>query len=587
MFTLKDDHKNHLLFLEKQPVQVVQDFCKLAIDYLNKGPNQKIYATAAQKLDVEAEIIQASIEGLINLLLECIKHKLTIDDLKKLLLNLGFDEEKESVISQLYISKQNDISKALENTGFKLPQYHNMEWRFEVQVASRLVPSQIIPTMTLDFELKNTDSTDKIEHVTLQTDAPNLLHLCQVIENAIKEGKSQHVLTNITNTMNLLTIVNLNSVTIDDVIYKTIGPPHAESLQMHFTNQTVIDKVPAEMMHLIDKHWYQYPPMDPMWHKLLGLVMIVIGILGWTGNGIVVYIFLMTASLRTPSNLLVVNLAFSDFIMMVAMSPPMIINCYYETWVLGPLACDIYACVGSLCGCASIWTMVAIARDRYNVIVKGMAGKPLTIKLALFEILLIWSFAGVWTILPLLGWNRYVPEGNMTSCGTDFLNQEWSSKSYIVVYSCFVYFTPLFLIIYSYWFIVSTVAAHERGMREQAKKMNVASLRSGEQDSVSAEAKLAKVAITTITLWFLAWTPYLVINYSGIFDLIKLSPLFTIWGSLFAKTNACYNPIVYAISHPKFRAALNEKAPCLVCGTVDQPAKTCGASETQSTTEKA
>ncbi|XP_044020786.1 COMM domain-containing protein 2 [Aphidius gifuensis] len=193
MFTLKDDHKNHLLFLEKQPVQVVQDFCKLAIDYLNKGPNQKIYATAAQKLDVEAEIIQASIEGLINLLLECIKHKLTIDDLKKLLLNLGFDEEKESVISQLYISKQNDISKALENTGFKLPQYHNMEWRFEVQVASRLVPSQIIPTMTLDFELKNTDSTDKIEHVTLQTDAPNLLHLCQVIENAIKEGKSQHV----------------------------------------------------------------------------------------------------------------------------------------------------------------------------------------------------------------------------------------------------------------------------------------------------------------------------------------------------------------------------------------------------------
>lgn len=64
---------------------------------------------------------------------------------------------------------------------------------FIFKVASRLVPSQIIPTMTLDFELKNTDSTDKIEHVTLQTDAPNLLHLCQVIENAIKEGKSQHV----------------------------------------------------------------------------------------------------------------------------------------------------------------------------------------------------------------------------------------------------------------------------------------------------------------------------------------------------------------------------------------------------------
>lgn len=32
--------------------------------------------------------------------------------------------------------------------------------------------------------------------------------------------------------------------------------------------------------------------------------------------------------------------------------------------------CDIYAMVGSLCGCTSIWTMTAIALDRYNVIVK-------------------------------------------------------------------------------------------------------------------------------------------------------------------------------------------------------------------------
>lgn len=32
--------------------------------------------------------------------------------------------------------------------------------------------------------------------------------------------------------------------------------------------------------------------------------------------------------------------------------------------------CDIYALIGSLCGGASIWTMTAIAYDRYNVIVK-------------------------------------------------------------------------------------------------------------------------------------------------------------------------------------------------------------------------
>ncbi|KAG7200522.1 hypothetical protein KM043_001086 [Ampulex compressa] len=366
----------------------------------------------------------------------------------------------------------------------------------------------------------------------------------------------------------------------------TIGPKMAPQW-MRYNNQTVVDKVPPEMLHLVDNHWYQFPPLDPLWHKILGIVMIVLGIMGWCGNGVVCYVFMLTPSLRTPSNLLVVNLAFSDFLMMIIMSPPMVINCFFETWVLGPLMCDIYAMVGSLCGCASIWTMTAIALDRYNVIVKGMSGTPLTIKRVLVEILIIWLFGLLWTILPMVGWNRYVPEGNMTACGTDYLSKDWLSKSYILVYSVFVYYTPLFTIIYSYYFIVSTVAAHEKAMRDQAKKMNVASLRSGENQNVSAEAKLAKVALTTISLWFLAWTPYLVINYSGVFNGSFISPLFTIWGSLFAKANAIYNPIVYGISHPKYRAALKEKLPFLVCGSTEQPAAAAPAAETSSTTANA
>lgn len=54
-------------------------------------------------------------------------------------------------------------------------------------------------------------------------------------------------------------------------------------------------------------------------------------------------------------------------------------------------------------------------------------------------------------------------------------------------------------------FIGKAVAAHEKNMREQAKKMNVASLRSAEAQNTSAECKLAKVALMTISLWFCAW----------------------------------------------------------------------------------
>lgn len=94
---------------------------------------------------------------------------------------------------------------------------------------------------------------------------------------------------------------------------------------------------------------------------------------------------------------------------------------------------------------------------------------------------------------------------------------------------------------------LQTVCAHEKAMREQAKKMNVKSLRSQDDCEKSAEAKLAKVALTTISMWFCAWTPYMILNTMGLFKFEGLTPLMTIWGSMFAKTAACYNPIVYGI----------------------------------------
>ncbi|KYN32702.1 Rhodopsin [Trachymyrmex septentrionalis] len=573
LLTLKPDHKKHMLFLVEQsspekhkvkhiPSVVLQDFCKLALDYLQKGPNVKVYNAAAQKLDVELDVIKNSVEGLVNLLLESCKYKLSTEDFRDSIVALGFTEDKEAILSKLYSIKKDEVSDALEEIGFKLSRYHDMEWRFEVQTASRSLLKQVAPLISLDLSLKNPDNPEEIEHVLLQTDPTNLLHITQELEEALQESRSQHIRrisrakileSLVTVSIENLTIFSENStMAFADVLTRTIGPRAMQQI-MSFNNKTVVDKVPPDMM-------YQFPPMDPMWHKILGLVMIVLGFMGWCGNGVVVYIFLMTPSLRTPSNLLVVNLAFSDFIMMIIMTPHMVINCYYETWVLGLLMCDIHAIVASLCGCASIWTMTAIALDKYNVIVKGMAGKPLTIKKALLEILIIWLFASIWAILPMVGWNRYVPEGNMTACGIDYLTKDWSSKSYILA-----------------------VAAHERTMREQAKKMNVQSLRSGDNQNISAEAKLTKVALMTISLWFIAWTPYLVINYVGIFGVAKISPLFTIWGSLFAKANAIYNPIVYGISHPKYRAALKEKLPFFICGSTKDPSAAAKTAETSST----
>lgn len=84
-------------------------------------------------------------------------------------------------------------------------------------------------------------------------------------------------------------------------------------------NITVIDKVPQEMLFLVDKHWYQFPPMNELWHGILGFAITIFCTIAILGNLCVIYIFTKTKSLRTPSNLLVVNLALSDFLIMFTM----------------------------------------------------------------------------------------------------------------------------------------------------------------------------------------------------------------------------------------------------------------------------
>ncbi|XP_077555098.1 ocellar opsin-like [Haemaphysalis longicornis] len=332
-------------------------------------------------------------------------------------------------------------------------------------------------------------------------------------------------------------------------------------------NGTVVENVPEDLIHMVHPHWYRFPPMNPLWHSLLGFAMIVLGIISIAGNTMVIYIMTTTKTLRTPTNMLIVNLAFSDWCMMAFQMPMMAVNCFAETWILGPFMCEIYGMTGSLFGNGSIWSMVMITLDRYNVIVRGVAAAPLTHKKAAFMIFFVWFHALLWTLLPFFGWCRYVPEGNMTSCTIDYLTKTLLSASYVVTYAGAVYWTPLLINIYCYTKIVRAVVMHEKQLRVQARKMNVASLRANsEQKKTSAEARLAKIAMMTVGLWFMAWTPYLTIAWVGVFsDGAKLTPLTTIWGSVFAKANACYNPIVYGISHPKYRQALGRRFPSLVC----------------------
>ena len=97
----------------------------------------------------------------------------------------------------------------------------------------------------------------------------------------------------------------------------------------NYGNISVRDKAGPEMLHMVDPYWSQFPPLNPLWYGILGVSICILGTISICGNCMVMYIFSTTKSLRTPSNLLIINLAFSDFGMMFTMAGPMVSFIFY------------------------------------------------------------------------------------------------------------------------------------------------------------------------------------------------------------------------------------------------------------------
>nr|QWV42658.1 ultraviolet sensitive opsin [Eulasia bombylius] len=318
---------------------------------------------------------------------------------------------------------------------------------------------------------------------------------------------------------------------------------------------------PEELIH-IPEHWLVYPAPEDSLHYLLAMVYVAFFVMAILGNGLVIWIFSAAKSLRTPSNMFVVNLAFCDF-MMMAKAPIFIYNSFYTGFAAGQLGCQIFAIIGTLSGIGAAMTNVCIAFDRYRTISNPLEGKLSRTKAAAL-LVGVWVYVVPWAVMPALQiWGRFAPEGFLTACTFDYFMDTFDNRLFVATIFTFSYIVPMSLIIYFYSQIVGHVVNHEKALKEQAKKMNVESLRSN-QGNQSAEVRIAKAAITICFLFVASWTPYAVMAMIGSFgDASLLTPGVTMIPALTCKLVACFDPYVYAISHPRYRLELQKRLPWL------------------------
>ncbi|XP_069581555.1 melanopsin-A-like [Brachyistius frenatus] len=297
-------------------------------------------------------------------------------------------------------------------------------------------------------------------------------------------------------------------------------------------------------------------------HYTIGSVILAIGITGMVGNFLVIYAFSRSRSLRTPANMFIINLAVTDLLMCITQAPIFFTTSMHKRWIFGEKGCELYAFCGALFGICSMITLTVIAVDRYFVITRPLASIGMLSRKRAFLILSVaWLYSLGWSLPPFFGWSAYVPEGLLTSCTWDYMTFTPSVRAYTMLLFIFVFFLPLFIIIYCYVFIFRAI----RSTNQAVGKINGST-----RDSMKSfhrlqnEWKMAKIALIVILLYVVSWSPYSSVAltaFAGYADM--LTPYMNSVPAVIAKASAIHNPIIYAITHPKYRVALAKYIPCL------------------------
>ncbi|XP_053709600.1 melanopsin-A-like isoform X2 [Synchiropus splendidus] len=331
-----------------------------------------------------------------------------------------------------------------------------------------------------------------------------------------------------------------------------------------FSPHRVMDLSPVSTAgSMIPNHPFPTVDVPDHAHYTIGVVILAVGITGIIGNFLVIYAFCRSRSLRTPSNMFIINLAITDFFMCLTQTPTFFINSMHKRWIFGKKGCEVYAFCGALFGICSMMTLTVIAVDRYVVITRPLASLgAMSRKKALSIVAAAWVYSMGWSLPPFFGWSAYVPEGLMTSCSWDYMTFTPSVRSYTMLLFIFVFFIPLAIIIFCYCCIFRAI----RNTTRAVSKMNCERSRDSAKKfhRLRSEWKMAKIALIVILLFVISWAPYscaALTAFAGYADL--LTPYMNSVPAVIAKASAIHNPIIYAITHPKYRAAIRRYIPYL------------------------
>lgn len=303
-------------------------------------------------------------------------------------------------------------------------------------------------------------------------------------------------------------------------------------------------------------------------HYIIAGTFALLAVTAFSLNTLVLVAFIRDRSLWTPSNKLILSIAVGDWLHAVLAFPFGIVANVSHGWQMDDALCKWYAFITTFSSFGIILHHSIFAIERAVVINYSVASRAVVRKLH-FVIVGLWMFALLWSTFPLFGWSVYAPEGASVLCSIRWQSSDPSNIAYIACIFFFFYVGPIVAMVTAYSSIFRTV----KRMTQNAHQMWGANA-APTLEAVRAESKTARMAFIMAFCFLFAWTPYAVVSLYAVIKVPKpiVSPLVAALPALFAKTAACYNPVIYFLVFKKFRVSLRQALrPLFVLMTFSKP----------------
>ncbi|XP_044293319.1 neuropeptide FF receptor 1-like [Varanus komodoensis] len=327
-------------------------------------------------------------------------------------------------------------------------------------------------------------------------------------------------------------------------------------------NQTG-DSLGSAQRNLTYLPYYQHSPSVA---ALYAVAYLFIFAACMVGNSLVCFVVLKNSQMRTVTNLFILNLAISDLLVGIFCVPTTLVDNLITGWPFGSSICKMSGLAQGMSVSSSVFTLVAIAVDRFRCIVY-----PFKPKLSLFQALntiaLIWVLAitimcpSAIMLTVVQEENSYMVYGDNQSVTYPLYScyEAWPDskmrKIYTTVLFAHIYVAPLSFITFMYSRIGfklyrSSGPVSQHRVEREGRCGTAISRR-----KVRVIKMLVLVALLFMLSWLPLWTLMLLTDYAQLDEqhINVLAGYVFPFAHWLAFSNSSINPIIYGYFNENFK----------------------------------